>query len=119
MLIQIPIFDGSAKEWVEAVEEVGLKVATDIDGKSCDKIAPHVKEPVYVWRDDSFVAAFPSEVVQITYGISFPQVMIDGHVEWRILPYPFKTFLCIFCFLLRTILTGWLIMKQKDCVPWI
>lgn len=59
------------------MEEVGLKVATDRDGKSCEKIAPHVSEPVYVWRNDSFVAAFPSEVVRITYGISFPQVKMD------------------------------------------
>lgn len=60
-----------------ALDEVGLKVATDIGGKSCEKIAPHVSEPLYVWRNDSFVAAFPSEVVRITYGINFPQVRIS------------------------------------------
>lgn len=74
--MQIPIFDGSAREWVEALEEVGLETATDIDGKSCEKIAPHVNEPVHVWRNDSFIAAFPSEVVRVTYGINFPQVSI-------------------------------------------
>ncbi|KAH1219552.1 putative UDP-3-O-acyl-N-acetylglucosamine deacetylase 5, mitochondrial [Glycine max] len=36
-------------------------------------MAPHVNEPVYAWRNDSFVAAFPSEVVRITYGINFSQ----------------------------------------------
>ncbi|KAF1863316.1 hypothetical protein Lal_00031316 [Lupinus albus] len=79
--VEIPIFDGSAREWVESVEEVGLKEATDREGKSCEKIAPHVNEPVYVWRNDSFVAAFPSEVVQITYGISFPQAPAIG-CQW-------------------------------------
>lgn len=59
-----------------ALEEVGLKAATDVDGKYCEKIAPHVNEPVYVWRNDSFVVAFPSQVVRITYGINFPQVRI-------------------------------------------
>ncbi|XP_061369035.1 probable UDP-3-O-acyl-N-acetylglucosamine deacetylase 1, mitochondrial [Gastrolobium bilobum] len=78
---EIPIFDGSAREWVAAVEEVGLKVATDLEGKSCEKMAPHVNEPVNVWRNDSFIAAFPSEVVQITYGISFPQAPAIG-CQW-------------------------------------
>ncbi|XP_058724437.1 probable UDP-3-O-acyl-N-acetylglucosamine deacetylase 1, mitochondrial [Vicia villosa] len=78
---EIPIFDGSAKEWVEALEEVGLETATDIDGKSCEKIAPHVNEPMHVWRNDSFIAAFPSDVVQVTYGISFPQAPAIG-CQW-------------------------------------
>ena len=59
------------------MEEVGLQVATNRDGKHSEKMVAHVNEPVYVWRNDSFVAAFPSEVVQISYGINFPQVKID------------------------------------------
>ncbi|KAL5070979.1 hypothetical protein RYX36_021866 [Vicia faba] len=78
---EIPIFDGSAREWVEALEEVGLETATDIDGKSCEKTAPHVNEPVHVWRNDSFIAAFPSEVVRVTYGINFPQAPAIG-CQW-------------------------------------
>ncbi|KAG5062521.1 hypothetical protein JHK85_003704 [Glycine max] len=78
---EIPIFDGSAREWVAAVEEVGLTVATDLDGKSVEKMAPHVNEPVYAWRNDSFVAAFPSEVVRITYGINFSQAPVIG-CQW-------------------------------------
>ncbi|KAL1315115.1 hypothetical protein HN51_041896 [Arachis hypogaea] len=78
---EIPIFDGSAREWVEAVDEVGLKVATTRDGKHCEKMAAHVNEPVYVWRDDSFVSAFPSNVVKISYGISFPQAPAIGS-QW-------------------------------------
>ncbi|XP_027189005.1 probable UDP-3-O-acyl-N-acetylglucosamine deacetylase 1, mitochondrial isoform X2 [Cicer arietinum] len=79
--VEIPIFDGSAREWVAALEEVGLEIATDVDGKSCEKIAPHVNEPVHVWKNDSFVAAFPSEVVQVTYGINFPQAPAIG-LKW-------------------------------------
>ncbi|RZB84803.1 putative UDP-3-O-acyl-N-acetylglucosamine deacetylase 5, mitochondrial [Glycine soja] len=71
------------------VEEVGLTVATDLDGKSVEKMAPHVNEPVYAWRNDSFVAAFPSEVVRITYGINFSQVFVPGSnscpLLWRVL----------------------------------
>ncbi|CAJ1932658.1 unnamed protein product [Sphenostylis stenocarpa] len=78
---EIPILDGSAREWVAAVEGVGLMVATDLDGKSVEKMAPHVNEPVCAWRNDSFVAAFPSEMVQITYGINFPQAPAIG-CQW-------------------------------------
>nr|KYP35016.1 UDP-3-O-[3-hydroxymyristoyl] N-acetylglucosamine deacetylase [Cajanus cajan] len=79
--VEIPIFDGSAREWVAAVEEVGLKVATDPEGKNVEKMAPHVNEPVYAYRNDSFLAAFPSEVVRITYGINFPQAPVIG-CQW-------------------------------------
>ncbi|XP_027361282.1 probable UDP-3-O-acyl-N-acetylglucosamine deacetylase 2, mitochondrial isoform X2 [Abrus precatorius] len=78
---EIPIFDGSAREWVAAVEEVGLKVAADLYGNSVEKMAPHVNEPVYVSRNDSFVAAFPADGVQITYGINFPQAPAIG-CQW-------------------------------------
>jgi len=77
---------------VAALEEVGLEIATDVDGKSCEKIVPHVNEPVHVWRNDSFVAAFPSEVVRVTYGINFPQVRIGWYIRLRLL---IKIFLCI------------------------
>lgn len=78
---QVPILDGSAKEWVTAIEETGLIVASDREGKVCDKVAPYLNEPVYVFRNDAFVTAFPSPTLQVTCGIDFPQVnslyMID------------------------------------------
>lgn len=73
-MTQVPIFDGSAKEWVDAIKQVGLKVATDQGGNSCEKMIPFLTEPVYVHRNDSFIAAFPCQRVQIIYGINFPQV---------------------------------------------
>lgn len=79
--VEVPIFDGSASEWVKAIEQVGLKVATDQCGNSCEKMAPYVNEPVHAWRKDSFVAAFPSQKVHITYGIDFPQVHAIG-CQW-------------------------------------
>ncbi|KAL4637938.1 hypothetical protein ACB092_03G114500 [Castanea dentata] len=79
--VEVPIFDGSASEWVKAIEQVGLKVATDQCGNSCEKMAPYVNEPVHAWRKDSFVAAYPSQKVHITYGIDFPQVHAIG-CQW-------------------------------------
>ncbi|XP_034682507.1 probable UDP-3-O-acyl-N-acetylglucosamine deacetylase 1, mitochondrial [Vitis riparia] len=79
--VEVPIFDGSAKEWVEAIEQVGLKVATDQGGNSCEKMIPFLIEPVHVHRNDSFIAAFPYPKVQIIYGIDFPQVPAIG-CQW-------------------------------------
>uniref|UniRef100_A0A5B6YUZ0 UDP-3-O-acyl-N-acetylglucosamine deacetylase n=2 Tax=Davidia involucrata TaxID=16924 RepID=A0A5B6YUZ0_DAVIN len=79
--VEVPIFDGSAKEWVEAIDQVGLKTATDRGGNICEKIAPFLNEPVHVWKNDSFITAFPSPKIHITYGINFPQVPAIG-CQW-------------------------------------
>lgn len=73
-VVEVPILDGSAKEWVEAIDDAGLEDACDENGRSCEKMAPFVDEPVHLRRDDSFVAAFPSTEVHITCGINFPKV---------------------------------------------
>ncbi|KVH96207.1 probable UDP-3-O-acyl-N-acetylglucosamine deacetylase 2, mitochondrial [Cynara cardunculus var. scolymus] len=72
--VEVPIFDGSAKEWVEAIEQVGLTVAMDRNGRSCDKLAPYLTHPVLVSKGDSVISAFPSKEINISYGINFPQV---------------------------------------------
>ncbi|KAK1552110.1 hypothetical protein Q3G72_010497 [Acer saccharum] len=79
--VEVPIFDGSASTWVEAIEQVGMKETLDQCGKTGEKLAPYLNEPVYVWKNDSFVAAFPSPKLQITYGIDFPQVPAIGR-QW-------------------------------------
>ncbi|KAF8398943.1 hypothetical protein HHK36_014808 [Tetracentron sinense] len=78
---EVPLLDGSAREWVEAIEQVSLCAAKDHNGNSIDKMAPFLQEPVHVWRNDSFVAAFPSSELHITYGINFPQVPTIG-CQW-------------------------------------
>ncbi|OVA12165.1 UDP-3-O-acyl N-acetylglucosamine deacetylase [Macleaya cordata] len=78
---EVPLLDGSAKEWVEAIEKAGLSVSKDYNGNSMEKLAPFLNEPVHVWRNDSFVAAFPSPKVSISYGIYFPQVPAIG-CQW-------------------------------------
>lgn len=70
---EVPIFDGSAREWMESIEQVGLTVALDCNGHSSEKLAPFLNEPVHVSRNDSLLAAFPSQKVDISYGINFPQ----------------------------------------------
>uniref|UniRef100_A0A7N0VNG0 UDP-3-O-acyl-N-acetylglucosamine deacetylase n=1 Tax=Kalanchoe fedtschenkoi TaxID=63787 RepID=A0A7N0VNG0_KALFE len=79
--VEVPILDGSAKEWVHAIEETGLRVASDQGGNPYDQLAPHLNEPVHVFRNDAFVAAFPSPSRQVTCGIDFPQVPAIGR-QW-------------------------------------
>ncbi|XP_044982356.1 probable UDP-3-O-acyl-N-acetylglucosamine deacetylase 1, mitochondrial isoform X3 [Hordeum vulgare subsp. vulgare] len=75
-----------AQEWVEAIRGAGLCEADDIGGQKLEKLAPKIDEPVYLRKDDCFVAAFPSSQTHITYGIDFPKAPAIG-CQW------FDTFL--------------------------
>ncbi|XAR72193.1 UDP-3-O-acyl-N-acetylglucosamine deacetylase [Bertholletia excelsa] len=79
--VEVPILDGSAREWVEAIFQVGLKVARDQGGNSCEKMAPFLNKPVHIWKNDSLIAAFPSSEVLISYGINFQQAPAIG-CQW-------------------------------------
>ncbi|ONK75329.1 uncharacterized protein A4U43_C03F15710 [Asparagus officinalis] len=78
---EVPLLDGSAKGWVEAVEQVGVCVAKDSNGSHKEKMAPFLHKPKFVCRKDSFLMAFPSSKSQITYGINFPQAPAIG-CQW-------------------------------------
>ncbi|XP_023731374.1 probable UDP-3-O-acyl-N-acetylglucosamine deacetylase 1, mitochondrial isoform X1 [Lactuca sativa] len=78
---EVPIFDGSAREWVEAIEQVGVTVAMDSNGRNCEKLAPYLTQPVHVSKGDSVISAFPSKQISISYGINFPQVP-DLSLQW-------------------------------------
>ncbi|RWR76224.1 putative UDP-3-O-acyl-N-acetylglucosamine deacetylase 2 isoform X1 [Cinnamomum micranthum f. kanehirae] len=78
---EVPMLDGSARGWLEAIEEAGLCVAKDQNGDTMEKLEPLLNEPVTVWKNDSFIAAFPSPKLHITYGIDFPQVTAIG-CQW-------------------------------------
>ncbi|KAK1262973.1 putative UDP-3-O-[3-hydroxymyristoyl] N-acetylglucosamine deacetylase 1 [Acorus gramineus] len=71
---EVPLLDGSARQWVEAIEQVGLRVAKDGNGNTMDKLAPVLHKPVHVWKGDAFIAASPSSRVRVTYEIDFPKV---------------------------------------------
>ncbi|XP_010272373.1 PREDICTED: probable UDP-3-O-acyl-N-acetylglucosamine deacetylase 2 isoform X2 [Nelumbo nucifera] len=88
---EVPILDGSSRKWVEAIEQVGLSVAKDHDGNSTYKMAPYLLEPIHVTKSDSFLVAFPSPKVYITYGINFPQVPVISS-QWLSLASMDKSF---------------------------
>ncbi|XP_020576722.1 probable UDP-3-O-acyl-N-acetylglucosamine deacetylase 2 [Phalaenopsis equestris] len=78
---EVPFLDGSAKHWVEAIVHAGMCEATDFNGNTNEKMAPFLYGPQYVCRGDSFIIAFPSSKLYITYGINFPKVPAIG-CQW-------------------------------------
>lgn len=75
---EVPLLDGSAREWVEAIEESGLSIAINSSGVPSARSFFVVDAPISVSHGDSFVAAFPSPFTRLTYGIDFPQVPAIG-----------------------------------------
>ncbi len=67
---ELPILDGSALPWVEAIAQVGI--TTQVDG---DFLMP-LTETVTVRKGDSFVTAIPTDTLRFTYGIEFPSKAI-------------------------------------------
>lgn len=78
---EVPLLDGSAREWVEAIEESGLSIAKDYAGFGSARNAYVLDSPITVHQGDSFVAAFPSPFTRLTYGIDFPHVPAIG-LRW-------------------------------------
>ncbi|OAY65678.1 putative UDP-3-O-(3-hydroxymyristoyl) N-acetylglucosamine deacetylase 5 [Ananas comosus] len=60
---EVPLLDGSAKEWVEAIEHVGLCAAEDSNGNNMDKLVAELHVPVYLWRM-VLHCCFPSSKIQ-------------------------------------------------------
>lgn len=62
---EVPLLDGSALGWVEAIAEVGV----------VPQQAPRspwvVTQPIWIHDGDAFVAALPSPELRLTYGIDF------------------------------------------------
>ncbi len=98
---EVPLLDGSAKVWVEAIAEVGVVAAegrgqrAEGTGPSPDSVpdpllhapcpispSPFVlKEPVWVQQGDAFVAALPAPTIRFTYGIDFELPAIGN--QWH------------------------------------
>ncbi|XP_057834238.2 probable UDP-3-O-acyl-N-acetylglucosamine deacetylase 1, mitochondrial isoform X2 [Cryptomeria japonica] len=78
---EVPILDGSALEWVEAIEEAGTCIAKNNFGMDVEKMALIVCEPFHVMKGESFVAVYPAASTRITYGIDFQQAPAIG-CQW-------------------------------------
>ncbi len=71
---EIPILDGSALPWVQAIAEAGIVT------QDAPRPSPILDRPVTVWEGDGFVSAIPAPQLRFTYGIEFPTAAIG--LQW-------------------------------------
>jgi UDP-3-O-[3-hydroxymyristoyl] N-acetylglucosamine deacetylase len=70
---ELPIGDGSAALWVDALREAGV---TDNDGSAVE-----LTEPVMLTgKDGQFIAAYPADTLTVTVAISFPHPLVGTQV---------------------------------------
>ena len=73
---ELPLLDGSAKEWAAAIASAGIQTIDSVEIKP--KI---ITEAIWIREDDIFVAALPSSELRFTYGIDFPYAPIGN--QWH------------------------------------
>ena len=74
---EVPLLDGSAKNWCKAIAQVGILPHGDIQSQQSITL----QEPIWIREQDSFVAALPAEETRLTYGIDFPYAAIGN--QWH------------------------------------
>lgn len=72
---EVPLLDGSALEWLAAIDEAGVS-----DRPSEAPILQPLTEPIWVRDGDAFVAALPSSELRFSYGIEFEAAAIGS--QW-------------------------------------
>lgn len=73
---EVPLLDGSAKEWVNSIAEVGL-----VDQATNNSAYLDISEPIWIRQDDAFVAAIPAPETRFSYGIDFDLPTIGN--QWH------------------------------------
>ncbi|MBF2050040.1 MAG: UDP-3-O-acyl-N-acetylglucosamine deacetylase [Leptolyngbya sp. IPPAS B-1204] len=63
--LEVPLLDGSALGWVEAIGQVGIA------SQSAMRPRWQLTQPVWIQEGDAFVAALPAAELRFTYGIDF------------------------------------------------
>jgi UDP-3-O-[3-hydroxymyristoyl] N-acetylglucosamine deacetylase len=72
---ELPLLDGSALEWVKAIDSAGIQVL----GQATER--PVLAEPIWIRDADMFVAALPSPELRFSYGIDFDLEAIGN--QWH------------------------------------
>ncbi len=76
---ELPILDGSALPWVQAIATAGIEVQ-----KAVAQDLQPITGPISVYKGDSFVMAIPSDYLRFTYGIEFDtQAIAQQWFSWR------------------------------------
>lgn len=71
---EVPLLDGSAQEWVEAIAQAGIIASPSVP------LSPSLSSPIWICEGDAFVAALPASETRFTYGIDFPYSAIGN--QW-------------------------------------
>ena len=74
---EVPLLDGSAKLWVEAIARSGLELSLNQSQNGFSVL----ENPIWIREHDSFVAALPATETRFTYGIDFPYKAIAN--QWH------------------------------------
>ena len=72
---EVPLLDGSAKEWTDAIAQVGVVAQAE------PRHSWTLQEPLCVQDGDAFVIARPSSELRFTYGIAFDLPAIGN--QWH------------------------------------
>lgn len=63
---EVPLLDGSAQNWVEAIASTNLASESFLTANN-----PPLTDPIWIYQGDAFVAALPSPELRFSYGIDF------------------------------------------------
>ncbi|MDZ8056203.1 MAG: UDP-3-O-acyl-N-acetylglucosamine deacetylase [Aulosira sp. ZfuVER01] len=74
---EVPLLDGSARIWAESITQVGLRSQPVTDGE----VTLAIKEPIWIYEGDAFVAAIPAPETRFSYGIDFDLPAIGN--QWH------------------------------------
>lgn len=74
---EVPLLDGSALGWVEAIAHTGLIPQASQEDPNPSFV---LTEPIWVRRGDAFAAALPSSETRFSYGIDFEEQAIGN--QW-------------------------------------
>lgn len=78
---EVPLLDGSAQVWVEAIADAGITVQ-EVETQNFASLSPvRVTAPIWIYQDDAFIAALPSPITRFTYGIDFDLPAIGN--QWH------------------------------------
>jgi len=77
---ELPILDGSSKDFVEKIKEAGIKTLNE------EKLYAVLEEPVKVEIEDKFIMAKPSNEIKITYQANYNNDII-GNKSFTYIPY--------------------------------
>ncbi len=77
---EVPLLDGSARDWCEAIAHVGCEPISD-DDRKIHLAATVIDRPVSVQHGDASVTALPSPELRFSYGIVFDEAAIGE--QWH------------------------------------